>query len=54
MDTRKGLTISLRITPALKLRLDRVAQGERRTVSNLVTLLVEEGLARREEDRAGE
>lgn len=52
-DGRKDITISLRITPALKLRLDRAAVAEKRSVSNILTLAAEEWLARQGRD-AGE
>jgi predicted transcriptional regulator len=44
---KRSLTITIRVTPDQKEQLDRIARSERRPVSQLAYLLLEEGLERR-------
>jgi predicted transcriptional regulator len=46
---KRDVTISIRVSTEQKEQLDRIAKSERRPVSQLAYLLVEEGLQRREE-----
>jgi hypothetical protein len=45
--TKREVTISIRVSVEQKEQLDRIAKSERRPVSQLAYLLVEEGLERR-------
>jgi len=46
-NVKREVTISIRVSADQKEELDRIAKSERRPVSQLVYLLVEEGLERR-------
>lgn len=49
----KGLPVSFRLEAAEKLALDRAAEAENRSVSNLLTVIVREWLAQRERGGGG-
>jgi predicted transcriptional regulator len=44
---KRAVTVSCRVSEEQKKQLDQIAKSERRPVSHLVYLLVEEGLERR-------
>ena len=44
---KRAITVSCRVSEEQKKQLDQIAKAERRPVSHLVYLLVEEGLERR-------
>ena len=46
-DRRDGQRISVRVTDELYAALEAQAEAERRSISNLVTILLEDGLAAR-------
>jgi predicted transcriptional regulator len=46
-EKKRAVTISIRVSEEQKEQLDRIADSERRAVSQLVYLLVEEALQRR-------
>jgi predicted transcriptional regulator len=49
---KRAVSISCRVSEEQKKQLDQIAKSERRPVSHLVYLLVEEGLQRRLEAEA--
>ena len=51
---KRAVSVSCRVSEEQKKQLDRIAKSERRPVSHLVYLLVEEGLQRRLEAEAAE
>ena len=44
---RRGVLIAVRTTPSLKRALAKAAEADRRTVSGMVEMLIEEGLRAR-------
>jgi hypothetical protein len=49
---KRAITVSLRVTEAQKAELDRIAKSERRRVSDLLYIWVEDALQRRLEAEA--
>jgi predicted transcriptional regulator len=49
---KRDVTISIRVSAEQKEQLDQIAKSERRPVSQLAYLLVEEGLQRRAKARS--
>jgi predicted transcriptional regulator len=52
MNTKRAITVSLRVTDAQKEQLDRIAKSERRRVGDLLYIWVEDALQRRLEAEA--
>jgi hypothetical protein len=46
--TKRSSSLTIRMAPALRERIDRLAAADRRSVSSLVEILLEEACARRE------
>ena len=49
---KRAVTVSLRVTEAQKAELDRIAKSERRRISDLLYIWVEDALERRLEAEA--
>jgi hypothetical protein len=45
----RSIALNIRITPAMKAALDRIAEREKRTVSNWIYLLLEKAIAESDE-----
>ena len=43
----KTVTVSIRVPPSIRDKLNQLAKAERRTVSQIVNFMIEEGLERR-------
>jgi len=54
MKKRRPATISVRVTEEEREALERIASEERRTVSQVVYFMIEEGLARWAAEKPGE
>jgi predicted DNA-binding protein len=51
-DDLRSTSITIRLTPAIKERLERTAKKDRRTVSSLVEIFIELGLSKSEDGSA--